>query len=326
MRMLPTLRALMTCLVAVIGVPLGASAQSFPDRPITIVVPFPPGGSVDGVARLLAQGITERTGKAVIVDNRAGGAGGSVGSGLVARAAPDGYTVLFNASIHVVQPLINSNVSFDVVNDFTHIAEVAEGPLLVTTHPSVPANTLKEFFDAMKADPSRYTIATSGLGSAGHLTVEFLKQKAGIDTTIVAYRGAGPALNDLVGGHIHLLADPMLSSLPNVNAGKLKALAVTTAKRTALAPTVPTVAESGMPPFEMVSWYAVWAPKGLAPDATAFLTKNIAEVVASVPFKEKLNRLGFEPKFRNSDELKAYVVQEMKTYEPIVKAGKIKVE
>jgi tripartite-type tricarboxylate transporter receptor subunit TctC len=199
----------------------GAAAQTFPAQPVIIIVPFPAGGSVDGVARILGQELQERSGKSFVVENRGAGAGGTVGSGSVARATADGYTLLLNASIHVVQPLINANVRYDVVKDFAHIALIASGPLLVTTHPSVPANTLKEFFDALKADPKRYTIATTGLGSAGHLTVEYLKQQAKIDTPILPYRGAGPALNDLLGGHIHLLADPMLSSLPNVTAGTL---------------------------------------------------------------------------------------------------------
>ncbi len=304
----------------------GAVAQSFPTKPITLVVPFPPGGSVDGVARILAAELAERTGKNFVVENRAGGAGGSAGAASVQRSDADGHTLLFNASIHVIQPLINANIKYDVLNDFTHIAQVAAGPLLVMTHPSVPAKTLKEFFDLLKADPKKYTIATTGLGSAGHLTVEFLKLQAKIDAPTVPYRGAGPALNDLIGGHIHLLADPMLSALPNVKAGTLKALAVTTAKRTPLAPDVPTVEENGMPPFEMVSWYAVWGPKGLDANAMSFLGKHIADVVGSASFKDRLTKLGFETVYRNSADLRAYIEKEMKLYEPIIKAANIKVE
>ena len=303
-----------------------AMAQGYPDRPVTIVVPFPPGGSVDGVARILGQELGERTAKSFVVENRAGGAGGSVGSASVVRAAPDGYTLLFNASIHVVQPLINANIRYDVVKDFAHVALIAAGPLMVTTHPSVPAASLKEFFDGLRADPKRYTIATTGLGSAGHLTVEFLRQQAKVETPILPYRGAGPALNDLVAGHIHLLADPIFSSLPHVAAGKLKAFAVTTARRTQLAPQVPTVAENGLPPFEMLSWYGLWGPKGLAAEAQAFLDREVAAVVASPRFKERLTVLCFEPTWRNSAGLEAYVVEEMAKVRPIIEAGKIKVE
>ena len=313
-------------LVASIAFSTAALAQTFPSKPVTIVVPFPPGGSVDGAARILAAELGERTGKSFVVENRAGGAGGSVGSASVQRAEPDGHTVLFNASIHVIQPLINPNIKYDVVNDFTHIAQTAAGPLLVTTHPTVPVANLKEFFAAVKADPKRYTIITSGLGSAGHLTVEYLKLQAGVEAPTLPYRGAGPALNDLLGGHVHLMADPMLSSLPNVREGKLKALAVTTLKRTPLAPEVPTVAENGMNPFEMVSWYAVWGPKDLDPAAAAFLGTNIAEIVKTDAYKKRLAPLGFEAIYRNAAHLKAYIVDEMKRYDPIIKAAKIKVE
>lgn len=305
---------------------LAATAQTYPDRPVTIVVPFPPGGSVDGVARILAGDLQERTGKSFVVENRAGGAGGSVGSASVARAAADGYTLLFNASIHVIQPLINANIKYDVVKDFAHVALVAEGPLLVMTHPSVPVKNLNEFFDALKADPKRYTIATTGLGSAGHLTVEYLKLQAKVTTPTLPYRGAGPALNDLVGGHIHLLADPMLSALPNVKAGKLKALAVTTAKRTPLAPDVPTVAENGMPAFDMVSWYGLWAPRGIGADVQTFLGKEVAAVVGAAKFVDRLAALGFEASYKDGKGLEAFVIAEMAKVKPIIEAAKIKVE
>jgi tripartite-type tricarboxylate transporter receptor subunit TctC len=319
-------KTVLLAMAAALALPVSAAAQSFPSKPVTIVVPFPPGGSVDGVARILAANLAERTGKSFVVENRAGGAGGSVGSATVLRSDPDGHTLLFNASIHVITPIINANIKYDVVNDFTHVAQVAAGPLLVMTHPSVPANNLKQFFDLVKAEPAKYTIATTGLGSAGHLTVEFLKLQAKVEAKTLPYRGAGPALNDLVGGHIHLLADPMLSALPNVKAGKLKALAVTTSKRTPLAPEVPTVAENGMPPFEMVSWYAVWGPKGLDSEAMKFLGQHIAEAARSDAFKGKLAPLGFEATYRNSTDLKAYITDEMKRYDPIIKAAKIKVE
>lgn len=303
-----------------------AQAQTYPSRTVTLVVPFPAGGSVDGVARILAGELQERTGKSLVVENRAGGAGGTVGSASVASAAPDGYTLLLNASIHVVQPLINPHVRFDVIKDFDHIALIASGPLLVTTHPSVPANTLGEFFALLKADPKRYVIGTTGLGSAGHLTVEYLKQQAQVDTPILTYRGAGPALNDLAGGHIQLLADPMLSSLPNVTAGNFKALAVTSATRSPLAPAVPTIAESGMPAFEMLSWYGLWAPRGLTADVKSVLAREVEAVVTSARFREKLAPLGFEPTFRDAAGLEAYVVDEMAKYGPIVKASNLKVQ
>lgn len=303
-----------------------ALAQSFPDRPVTIVVPFPPGGSVDGVARALASTLSQQTGKAFVVDNRAGGAGGVVGSADVVKSAPDGYTLVLDASIHVVTPLINKNVPYDVIGDFTPLGEVAEGPLLVSTNPKVKADTLKAFFDEVKAKPDDFSFATSGYGSAGHLAVEMLKQKAGVDVDVIAYKGGGPALNDMIGGQVQLIADPMMSSLPYVKGGRLKALAVTSKTRSPLAPDVPTVDEAGMGPFEMVSWYGVWAPKNLDPAAATYLEKAIAETVKSDEFKQKLTTFGFEPKYRNAQELRAFEKSEIERYDAIVKAAKISVE
>lgn len=303
-----------------------AAAQEFPARAISIVVPYPPGGAVDGVARVLATELSESTGKTFVVDNRAGGAGGVVGSSEVVKAAPDGYTLLLNASIHVVTPLINKNVPFDVVNDFTHIAGVASGPLLVITPPTTKADTLKDFFAEVKADPDKFNFATSSYGSAGHLAIEVLKAQAGIDTDVVAYKGAGPALTDLMGGQVQLMADPMLSSLPHVKAGRLKALAVTSLKRSPLAPEIPTVEESGLQPLEMVSWYGVWGPKNLDPKAGAFLEAALAKVVNSDKFKEKLTVFGFEPMYKDSAGLKTFVVDETKRYGEIVNSAGIKVE
>ncbi len=307
--------------------PAASSAQGVPpDRPVTVVVPFPPGGSVDGVARILAQELGEQTGGTFLVENRAGGAGGAVGSAAVMRSRPDGATLLLNASIHVVVPLINRNVSFDVVNDFTHVSLVADGPLIVTTHPSVPARTLGEFFALARAEPERFALGTTGLGSAGHLCVELLKMRASVAREVVAYRGGGPALADLAAGNIHLLADPMLSSLPLVRAGRIKALAVTTKERTPLAPEVPTVVESGMEPLEMVSWYGLWGPKDMDGALVRELARRVGVVTASARFRERLEALGFVPRASNPEGLRAFVEQEIARYQPIVEAAKIRVE
>lgn len=301
-----------------------AQAAGFPDRPVTVVVPFPPGGSVDSVARLVADELGKSTGKTFVVENKAGGAGGVVGSTAVTNAAPDGYTILLDASIHVVTPFLNKNVPYDVVKDFTHLGLVAAGPLLVSTPTSTPAKTLAEFFEAYKKEPTKYNIATSGYGSAGHLAVEYLIRSAGVQGEVVAYKGAGPALNDLIGGQVQLMADPMASSLPHVKGGKLKALAVTSLKRTPLAPDVPTVEESGMKPFEMLSWYALWAPKNLNPEAMAYLTKAVEQVVKSDSFKKRVEALGFEASYKSPDDLKTFVVDEMSKYGKIIKDASIK--
>ena len=210
--------------------------------------------------------LTSRLASRFIVENRAGGASGDVGANVVAKSDPDGYTLLLTASVQVVNPFLYKNVPFDVVKDFTPITLIAAGPLIVSTTPSVPAKNLKEFFELVRKDPQKYTFATTSIGSASHLVIELLKREAGVDTLVVAYKGTGPALTDLMSGQIQLVADPMLSSLPLAQSGRIKALAVTSLKRQAVAPKIPTVAESGFLASEFVSWYGLWGPKDLPAD------------------------------------------------------------
>src|SRR6185437_1087122 len=216
------MKRIVTLLAAItLGVVLfaPAHAQTYPDRTVAIVVPFPPGGSVDGVARIVVDKLNHTVGPHFIVENRAGGASGNVGANVVAKAAPDGYTLLLTASLHVVNPFLYKNMPFDVVKDFTPITLIAAGPLIVSTTPSVPAKTLREFFDLVRQNPEKYTFGTTSIGSAGHLVIERLKREAGVKTLVVAYKGTAPALTDLMSGQIQLLADPMLSSLPLARAG-----------------------------------------------------------------------------------------------------------
>ena len=209
---LATASALAVALLGLAAAP--AIAQSYPSRTVSVVVPFPAGGSVDGVARILVSKLNETVGQHFIVENRAGGASGTVGANAVAKAAPDGYTLLLTASVHVINPFLYKSVPYDVVNDFTPVSLLADGPLLVSTTPSVPANNLKDFFDLVRKDPQKYTFGTTSIGSASHLAIELIKRDAKLDTLVVPYKGTAPALTDLVSGQIHLLADPMLSSLP----------------------------------------------------------------------------------------------------------------
>jgi tripartite-type tricarboxylate transporter receptor subunit TctC len=302
------------------------AADAYPSRPVSVVVPLPAGGSVDGVARILAQALTESMGQSFIVENRAGGAGGVVGATYVAKAPPDGYTLLLQASIHVVTPLLNKNVPYDVVADFKPISLVAAGPLLVSTTPSVPANNLKEFFDLVRKDPAKFTFATSGLGSAGHLAIERLKREAGVDTLVIPYKGASPALTDLMSGQVQLMVDPMLSSLPLAKSGKIKALAVTSTKRAVIAPDIPTIAESGMNGFDFVSWYGVWGPKDLPDEIVAKLQSAIAKAVERPEVKDRFAILGFEPIGSTAEYFKTYMRDEMSKYDQIIKQSNIKFE
>ena len=302
-----------------------ASAQ-YPNRTVSVIVPYPAGGSVDVVARLLVAKLNESMGQNFIVENRAGGAGGAVGANAVAKAVPDGYTLMFSASIHIITPFLNSKIPYDAVKDFSPVSLVASGPLLVSTTPSMPASSLKELFELVRKAPDKYTFATSSFGSAGHLTVELLKRDAGVETLVVPYRGAAPMLTDVMSGQVHLIADPMASSLPLAASGKIKALAVTSLKRVAAAPDIPTIAESGMTGFDFSSWYGLWGPKGLPADVTAKLQAAIAQALVQGEIKDRLGVLGFEAIGSTAAEFARYIDAESARYGQVIRDAKIKTE
>jgi tripartite-type tricarboxylate transporter receptor subunit TctC len=218
-------------------------------------------------------------------------------------------------------------VPYDVVNDFTPVMLLADGPLIVSTNPSVPANNLRELFELVRKEPQKYTFAATTVGSASHLVIELLKREAGLDTLVVTYRGTAPALTDLMSGTTQLIADPMLSSLPLAQGGKTKALAITSLKRVASAPEIPTVEESaGFKGFEFVSWYGLWAPKSLPENISKKLQADVANVLAMPDVKERLAKLGFEAKGGTAEDFANYIRVEMAKYEKIIKDAKIKVE
>jgi len=322
---LVTAFALAVALLGLAAAP--AKAQSYPSRTVTMIVPFPAGGSVDGVARIMVSKLNETVGQYFIVENRASGASGTVGANAVAKAAPDGYTLLLSASVHVINPFLYKSVPYDVVNDFTAVSLLADGPLIVSTTPSVPASNLKDFFDLVRKDPQKYTFGTTSVGSASHLAIELIKRDANLDTLVVPYKGTAPALTDLVSGQIHLLADPMLSSLPLAQGGKIKALGLTSLKRAAAAPNIPTVEESGgIKGFEFVSWYGLWAPKNLPADISGKLQTDIAKVLARPEVKERLLGMGFDPIGSTSAEFSKYITDEMTKYSKIITDAKIEME
>ena len=320
--------ALTSAFAIALAVPFAAAAtaQNYPSRTVTVVVPFPAGGSVDGVARILVQKLNETMGQHFIVENRAGGASGIVGANAVAKAAPDGYTLLVSASVHVINPFLYKSVPYDVVHDFTPVTLLAEGPLIVSTTPSVPANNLKDFFALVSKEPQKYTFGATTIGSASHLAIELLKHDAALDTLVVTYKGTAPALTDLMSGQIQLLADPMLSSLPLAQAGKIKALGLTSLKRALAAPDIPTVEESGVKGFAFASWYGLWGPKNLPADLSNTLQAHVAKVLALPDVKQRLNALGFEPIGSDGKEFATYIREEMAKYEKIINDAKIKVE
>ena len=316
--------ALTALLCALTAAP--AAAQSYPSRTVTVVVPFPAGGSVDGVARILVQKLNETVGQHFIVENRPGGASGTVGANVVAKAAPDGYTLLVSASVHVVNPFLYKSVPYDVVADFTPVSLVCDGPLIVATAPNVPVRTLQELIALARKEPQKITFGATSLGAASHLAIELIKREARLDTLVVAYKGTAPALTDLMSGQIQLLADPMLSSLPLAQGGKIKALALTSGKRAAAAPDIPTMAEAGMPGVELVSWYGLWGPKNLPAEIADKLNADIAKALALPDMKQRLATLGFDPIGKGSAEFARYIRDEMAKYEQIIKDAKIRAE
>jgi tripartite-type tricarboxylate transporter receptor subunit TctC len=246
-----------------------------------------------------------------------------VGATAVARAAPDGYTLMVSASVHVINPFLYKNIPYDAVKDFTPITLLADGPLIVSTTPSVKADNLKDFFEQVRKEPNKFTFGTTSLGSASHLAIELLKRDAGLDTLVVPYKGTAPALTDLVSGQIQLLADPMLSSLPLARAGKIKALGLTSLKRAIAAPEIPTVEESGVKGFEFVSWYGLWGPRNLPAEISTSLQEALAKVLALPEVKQRLGELGFGPIGSTSEHFAKYIDTEMAKYAAIIRDAKI---
>src|SRR4051812_10728824 len=281
----------MTRLLALLALccsPLVAAAQSYPAKPITLVVPFPPGGSTDIIARIAADGLQKELGQPFVVDNR-GGAGGAIGAKAIADASPDGYTLgIATLSTHVVNPIVRSDLRYDPLADFTFVSEIAAVPNVVSVHPSVPAKNMAELIAYAKKNPGKLNFGTPGVGSLGHLIGETFKYSAKVDMTHVPYRGAGPALNDALGGQVQVLFDNLPSSLPHIQAGRLRALAVAAEKRVASLPEVPTFAETGHPLVNDPSWFGLIGPARLPDDVVKRLH---AALVATLKHPEAQKRL-----------------------------------
>ncbi|MCC7281461.1 MAG: tripartite tricarboxylate transporter substrate binding protein [Acetobacteraceae bacterium] len=273
------------------ALPFAAAAQP---GPIRLVVPYPPGGSVDATARIIAARIGQSTGQVFIVENRAG-ANGTIGAEYVRRATPDGTVFLYSASIAVVLPLVVKNVPYDPLRDFIPVARVAEGPVLISVATSVPGATLDEVMRYAKANEQKFNFATTGVGGAGHIVTTRLKARYGIESPMIGYRGAGPALNDLAAGVVHLVGDPILSSLPVARAGRIRAVAVTAPTRSPAAPDIPTTAESGVPDLVGFSWYGLWAPLNTPADAVTRMAELATAAAGDPDVARRLTEFGFTP-------------------------------
>ncbi len=271
-----------------------AQPSGYPDKTIKVIVPFAAGGGIDVMARLYAEKAKDKLGVPIIVENRPG-ASATIGGQAVHQSPPDGYTLLFVPITHVMANVVLKSVPYDAVNDFTPVARVGKGPLMVVISPNLPQKTLAEVAAAARERPSDWTVATSGLGSAGHIASISLREASKADLTITPYRGTAPALTDVMGGHVQLLIDSVITLLPAARAGKVKALAITSSKRSSLAPDVPTAAESGMPSLAFESWFGFFGPKGMPPDVVAKLNAVFNETSQKLAAENRLAELGVEP-------------------------------
>jgi len=314
------------CALCVELSPGEARAQPYPSKPIRFVVPYPAGGPLDTVARLLGQKVGESTKQPVVVDNKPG-AGGNIGADAVAKSPPDGYTILMGAvATHAINPTLYASIPYDAAKDFIAVTQVASTPNVLVVNPAVPANNVREFIAYAKANPGKLNFGSGSTGSAGHLAGELFKTMAGVEMTHVPYKGAAPAMNDLMGGQIQLMFDNLASSLGQVKAGRIKALAVTTAKRTPLAPDLPTIAESGLAGFDISTWFGIFVPAGTPRDVVAKLHTEFAAALAMPDVRERMLALGAEPVGSSPGEFAAYIRAEADKYARVIKASGAKAD
>jgi tripartite-type tricarboxylate transporter receptor subunit TctC len=310
---------------SLVALPLGVSAQDFPARPIRLVVPFPPGGPTDVLARIVATRLGERLGQPVVIDNKPG-ASGMIGADMVAKAAPDGYTLLANASIHVINPSLYAKTTYDAIADFAPVSNLADVPLVLAANSKLEARSVKELVALGKASKTSLAFASAGNATSQHLAGEAFKIAAGIDMLHVPYKGSAPALTDLIGGQVQLMFDSLPSAMPHLKAGSIRPLAVTTAKRSAALPDVPTIAESGYPGFAISTWYGVWAPAATPPAVVQRLSREIAAIVRLPEVRQQFAGLGAEPVGNTPDEFAAFTKAELSKWAGIVKRSGAKVD
>ena len=303
-----------------------AAEAPFPSKSIRLIVPFPPGGNVDINARAIAPGLSEVLGQSVVVDNRPG-ASGQIGAEAVAKASPDGHTLMIASSTVMTNvPAVFPKVRYDILKDFVPIGRLSEVPFVIVVHPSVPAKTTRELIALAKARPKDVRMATGGLGTSSHLVAELFAISAGIRLLIVPYKGAGPALTDLLGGHVDTRIDQISSSMPHIKSGKLRAIALTTAQRATLLPDVPTVAESGVPGFEGSVVTGMLAPAATPAEIVQRLNAALNKVLADPVLVERFVSLGGEVRGSSSEELAKFIREDLARWRKVVREAGIKIE
>jgi tripartite-type tricarboxylate transporter receptor subunit TctC len=303
-----------------------AAAQNYPVKVVRFIVPFPPGGGNDTIARLVAQKLGVALGQQVIVDNRPG-AGGTIGAEAAARSAGDGYTMfLAGVATHGINPNLRKKLPYDALKDFEAVSLIGSAPLLVVVHPSLPVKSVKELIAFAKARPGQINYASNGAGGSAHLGVELFEMMAGVKMTHVPYKGLTPAFTDLLSGEVQVMFSSAVAMLPQVRAGRLRAIAMTGSKRSAAIPNIPTVAEAGVPGYETGSWYGVVVPAGTPKAAIDRLSKEIQTIVKSPDFTAKLNEEAVIPVGSTPEGFDRHIRAELARWAKVIKAGKIELE
>ena len=316
-------RVLAAALIAWAGL---AAAQQYPVKPVRLVIPYPPGGGSDTIGRPLAQKIGEGLGQQVVVENR-GGANGNIGMEAVARSAPDGYTLVFALSAQLaINPGLYQKLPYDPLKDFAPITLLASGGYLLVVHPSLPAKSLKELIALARARPGQIAYSSSGNGSGGHLALELLNSMAGIRMLHVPYKGGGPALMDLIAGQVQVLFATQLASWPHVQGGRVRALAVSTAKRPASVPDLPTVSEAGLPGYDSGVWYAVLAPAGTPREIVMRINSEVARALKQPDYRNLLVNNTIEPIGSPPEELSRYIKSELAKWAKVIKAAGVRID
>ena len=317
-------RAILICTAAGLASP--AVAQTFPSKPIRFLVGFAPGGSTDIVARLLAQKMTENMGQQVVVENRPG-AGSNIAAEALAKAPPDGYTILAcTTGLFAIQPFLYKKLPYDPEKDLLPVTQTGSLPYIIVVHPSLPVKGVRDFVALAKRRPGELNYASSGIGTASHLSAEYFRNAAAIDLVHVPYKGTGQAMSDLLGGQVVLMFDQPVSSLPHVKSGKLKVLGITSAKRFPTLPEIATVAEQGMSGFEAISWAGVCAPGRTPADIVARLNAELVKALKSPEISDRLLRDGIEPIGNTPEEFRAHTRREREKWGKVVRDANVKVE
>lgn len=302
---------------------MSACAQAWPAKPIRMIVPYPPGGPTDVMGRIAAIELSKALGQTVIVDNKPGAAG-QIGALEVSRSPADGYTLLTNASIHVINPHLVAKPSYDAIRDFAPVANLGTVPLVFVVTPALQLGTPAEFVAWAKANPGKVNFASSSNGSAPHLAGEHFKQITGLDMQHVPYKGSAPALADVAGGQVQLMFDSLPSSMALIRGGKLRPIALSATARVAALPDVPTMAEAGYPGFDLGSWYGIWAPAGTPRDIVARLNAEILKAMGTSEVRERVRALGAETSLMNVEDFSAFTRAELERWGKIVRAAGVK--